>query len=545
MLLGIALHSALAYVGEGSGWPVSDSEASPFLLHMVSFVHGFRMPLFFVLSGFFTAMLWQRRGLGGLLKHRSKRILVPLAVGSLTIVPAVWALIVAAGTDGAAFGAPSSDQNLWSAAAAGDVEEVERFVTNGWALDEIDPLFRQTPLAWAVHHNHPDVVAYLIEAGADPDSGSGRGLDTALHAAAFFGRFECADLLLRGGADVNACNRIGETPMDALRTSQDQMQGIASMLGVKIDFGEVARERERVQAVFEEYGAVSGGTACGVPGPADGGDSPRAVSNRDVAGAVLMGLMHFPALHHLWFLWVLCWLIAGFALASSVLQPILRRVRFPSWLTGSPLALLWLVPLTATAQSRMFAGNVVPAFGPDTSAGLLPIPHVLAYFAIFFGFGAIAYLMPARGAGPVHGWWAQLLLALALYPVAFAIAAMTPWAYRIAGDEATRRTLSALGQALFCWLMIFGCLGLCRRVLSEQRRWVRYLSDSSYWLYLVHLPLVIVGQQLLQPLAVPALAKFAILVAGATGVLLASYEWGVRYTFVGTALNGPRRRPTR
>ncbi len=91
--------------------------------------------------------------------------------------------------------------------------------------------------------------------------------------------------------------------------------------------------------------------------------------------------------------------------------------------------------------------------------------------------------------------------------------------------------------------MIFGCLGLCRRVLSEKRRWVRYLSDSSYWLYLVHLPLVIVGQQVLQPLAMPALVKFALLVSGLTALMLASYEWGVRYTFIGTGLNGPRRRP--
>ncbi len=84
----------------------------------------------------------------------------------------------------------------------------------------------------------------------------------------------------------------------------------------------------------------------------------------------------------------------------------------------------------------MFAGNVVPAFGPDASAGLLPIPRVLAYFAIFFGFGAIVYLTPGKGAGPVHGWWAQILLALAIYPAAFAISTMTPG--RI-GSRATKR----------------------------------------------------------------------------------------------------------
>ena len=36
------------------------------------------------------------------------------------------------------------------------------------------------------------------------------------------------------------------------------------------------------------------------------------------------------------------------------------------------------------------AGTLL-AFGPDGSSGLLPIPHVLAYYAIFFGFGALYF----------------------------------------------------------------------------------------------------------------------------------------------------------
>ena len=120
---------------------------------------------------------------------------------------------------------------------------------------------------------------------------------------------------------------------------------------------------------------------------------------------------------------------------------------------------------------------------------------------------------------------------------------MTPRGYELAGDELTRRTLSSVGQALFCWLMILGAVGVCRRSLSKERTWVRYLSDSSYWLYLAHLPLVLVGQRLLQPLPLPGLAKFTILLVGSTAILFASYQWGVRYTFIGARLNGPRSRP--
>ena len=62
-------------------------------------------------------------------------------------------------------------------------------------------------------------------------------------------------------------------------------------------------------------------------------------------------------------------------------------MRLPAWLVLSPARYLWLVPLTMVPQAFMGAGGASPIFGPDTSAGLLPIPHVLAYYAIFFGFG--------------------------------------------------------------------------------------------------------------------------------------------------------------
>ena len=51
-------------------------------------VHGFRMPLFFLLSGLFTA-LWRRRGLRALLGHRLRRIVVPFVLALLLIVPTI------------------------------------------------------------------------------------------------------------------------------------------------------------------------------------------------------------------------------------------------------------------------------------------------------------------------------------------------------------------------------------------------------------------------------------------------------------------------
>ena len=545
MLLGIALHASLAYLESGGEWPVVDSETSPMLEKLVVFVHGFRMPLFFVLSGFFTAMLWRKWGLRGLLRHRVKRILLPLGVGCLTIVPAVWIVIFAQSRANPTYGVPESNQNLWTAAAHGDLDQVKRFVDRGWPLDEADPFYNQTPLAWAVIHDRLQVADYLLAQGADALSQFGRRLETHLHVAAFFGRFELARLLVAAGADVNVRNRTGETPMDAMRHGEETVQAIARALLVGVDFDEVVAGRECIADLLRSAGAVSGRAS--TPQPVrSAGEWTEAEASRDfMMRAALAGLMYFPFFHHLWFLWLLFWLIVGFALVAVAFPAILAKLRPPWWLVSSPVALLWLVPLTAYAQLSMFAGIVVPGFGPDTSAGLLPIPHVVAYYAIFFGFGALVFLTPGAADRLGVGWWALLPGALAVFPMALFLAVMTDWGYDLAGDELTRRSLSALGQSLFCWLMVLGAVGLCKRLLSGERRWVRYLSDSSYWLYLAHLPLVLVGQGLLQPLPISGIAKFSLLMVASTAILLASYEWGVRYTFVGRGLNGPRKRPTR
>ena len=87
MLLGILLHAGLSFVP--FPWPVQDERQSGFYWFLFAAIHGFRMPVFFLLSGFFTAMLWRRRGMKSMLTHRFRRVLLPFLLGLVTIVPAV------------------------------------------------------------------------------------------------------------------------------------------------------------------------------------------------------------------------------------------------------------------------------------------------------------------------------------------------------------------------------------------------------------------------------------------------------------------------
>lgn len=335
MLLGIALHAALLFIP--GAWPVQDAwaystspEANPYS-YLVSAIHGFRMPIFFLLSGFFTAMLWQRRGLRQLAMHRLRRIGLPLLLGAATIVPL----------------------NLW--------------------LFNLDDLSRLTgSAAW--------------EAG----------------------------------------------------------------------------------------------------------------------------------FHHLWFLWLLLWLAAGFGVAARL------EIQFRH-------SLWWLaIPVTLLPQMLMQEGD----FGPDTSTGVLPDPIVLAYYALFFAFGAFLYqrnIVPSR-------WWAAALppTLTAVFLAGLILLYEIPgvWAWAAAG----------VLQVAYAWLMCFGMIGLFRLIAARERAWVRYLSDASYWLYLWHLPLVIAAQRLLANQPFSPHLKFILLCVAVTAVLLVVYQLGVRYTPIGTMLNGKRTR---
>jgi peptidoglycan/LPS O-acetylase OafA/YrhL len=252
--------------------------------------------------------------------------------------------------------------------------------------------------------------------------------------------------------------------------------------------------------------------------------------------------MLFPFFHHLWFLWFLGWLVLAFMLVVAVAR-FMPRIPAASLLIATPLCLLWLVPLTMLTQSLMHGGGARPGFGPDTSAGLVPIPHVLAHYAIFFGFGALIYRCQGASDRLGRHWWLWLPIAVLLAPAVLGLANHTPWGRDLAGDEGTRRFLANLGQVLYVWLMIFGLMGLFAKLLGRERPWIRYMSDASYWLYLVHLPLIIAGQAWVGGLDLPAGMKFTLIIVLATAILLVSYRYLVRYTWIGRLLNGPRQRP--
>jgi hypothetical protein len=94
------------------------------------------------------------------------------------------------------------------------------------------------------------------------------------------------------------------------------------------------------------------------------------------------------------------------------------------------------------------------------------------------------------------------------------------------------------------WLLILGVAGLFLRYLGDHSAYRRYLCDSSYFLYIAHMPVIMAFQLLLRDVPVPPLVKIVVVLAGTIAVLLPLYRYAVRPTAIGVLLNG-RRYPLR
>ena len=95
LLLGLALHGAMSYLpGAEYFWIVQDGERSRALAAGFFWIHSFRMTLFFLVAGYFGRLLLARRGAGGFVRDRFRRIVLPLLAFWWPVLMAIIAVLV-------------------------------------------------------------------------------------------------------------------------------------------------------------------------------------------------------------------------------------------------------------------------------------------------------------------------------------------------------------------------------------------------------------------------------------------------------------------
>lgn len=251
---------------------------------------------------------------------------------------------------------------------------------------------------------------------------------------------------------------------------------------------------------------------------------------------------NFP-LTHLWFLYVLSLFCAAVLLLRA---PFAALDRTGGWgravdrVTGALIG--WHTPVVLAAPLAVafwLDPEWVAFFAvPTPDAGLVPNAAALTGFGLAFGLG---FLLDRRR---------DLLDRVARAWPVYLLAALTSgvWGYGLAGgpvltpmaEPTAAKALAAGVMAIAVYASAFAVMALCLRFLSGHSPVRRYLADSSYWVYILHLPLVMLAQVQVQDWAGPWWLKLGGVTLGVLAVCLLTYELAIRHTFMGRWLNGRR-----
>jgi glucan biosynthesis protein C len=91
-------------------------------------------------------------------------------------------------------------------------------------------------------------------------------------------------------------------------------------------------------------------------------------------------------------------------------------------------------------------------------------------------------------------------------------------------------------------LFSLGFIGFFLHYFNVESYFWRYVSDASYWVYLTHLGLIVWLQLLFLDSRVPGILRFPLVLGITVLITFLTYQWFVRYTFMGDVLHGPRKR---
>ncbi|MAG93894.1 MAG: hypothetical protein CMJ48_09115, partial [Planctomycetaceae bacterium] len=149
--------------------------------------------------------------------------------------------------------------DLWSAASAGDRDEVERNLKAGISINAKSPSDGMTPLMTAALFGNTEIARLLIEKSADVSLGNKEG-NTALHMASFLAHPEIVKLLLGKGASVKKKNMKGESALDVVSADwSPELEGtykfIGGLLNTELDLKRIKSTRPKVAKLLRDHAA--------------------------------------------------------------------------------------------------------------------------------------------------------------------------------------------------------------------------------------------------------------------------------------------------
>ena len=240
----------------------------------------------------------------------------------------------------------------------------------------------------------------------------------------------------------------------------------------------------------------------------------------------------FFSFWHLWFLYYLLF----FYLVVAFVQLLQKKVNFvfaegflQKWKRWfyTPYPLIFTLVVIGLLILRANNGGEDKPVWPPNWADLI-------YFAAFFFYGYGLYHFRELIEKLKSTKSLSILLGLGFLAVGFCIT------NGLKGEE---REFVSYGVA--ATTLSLGFIGLTERFLHSVNKTVRWLVDASYWTYILHLPVVCGITFYLFDFDWWPEGEFLIACVLTSFICFVSYQLLIRYTFIGSLLNGKRRKLSR
>lgn len=237
---------------------------------------------------------------------------------------------------------------------------------------------------------------------------------------------------------------------------------------------------------------------------------------------------------HLWFLYNL----AFFCILTWVLSYINWSNLFNVFKSAKPLHFILGFPLLLLPA---LCSILSPLPAPDQ---MFPQLWSFGFFGLFFALGYWIFNIENFIDRFQSYSLALFLGSIVLYAIYYSNLPKQ-LAFPPAPVEYPLNAILKLCEAYISVWMTLACLVAGKRYLNSHNRVMRFLSDSSYWVYLVHLPLLFAVQYQLMDKEWSLLAKYSASVGVTLVICILSYLLLVRWTPVGWMLNGRKKSVSR
>lgn len=245
---------------------------------------------------------------------------------------------------------------------------------------------------------------------------------------------------------------------------------------------------------------------------------------------------------HLWFLYYMTLTTLS---VVSLRQWVARMPQVHRFLSNRvDLAMKWLANSRASLfllalPTAWLIGNM-REWGMDTPDKSL-IPHIPA-LAVYGGFFAVGWVFHRQES--LISRFAQLSVLKVITGVGSIAATLWLSGYQLQPSH-PQFHMAHVGYvysySLMMWSLVSVTIGLFKVIANQPNRVIRYIADSSYWLYLVHLPIVVWLQIAFAELPMHWSLKLVFISVLTIGISILLYDLVVRSTLIGKILNGRKR----